>query len=81
MRKVAVDTVKESTEAIASVWFRRNAFQVGGMRSRANHVFRDGWLGYVDPELEQLAVDPRRTPRRFLGRDLPDEIANLFKYL
>jgi hypothetical protein len=42
----------------------------------ARHVLRDGRFGYLDSQLEELAVDPRRTPHRVGVDDFPYEFAN-----
>ena len=43
----------------------------------AHHVFADAALSDVDPELEQLTVDPWCTPRRILSAHLADQISQL----
>ncbi len=53
--------------AITSVWFRRNVLQ--GLRRRRptpHHVFGDRRLGDFEPQHQQFAMDPGRTPERFL---------------
>ena len=44
------------------------------------HVLGDGCLGNLDPELEQLAVDPGRTPERILLAHSVDEVADLKRH-
>jgi hypothetical protein len=42
-----------------------------------HHVLSDSSLTDLDAELEQLAMDARRTPQRVGVAHLPDQIANL----
>src|ERR1035437_8199059 len=41
------------------------------------HVLGDARLRYIKPELEQFAVDTRRTPKRILHAHLPDQRAEV----
>jgi hypothetical protein len=43
----------------------------------SQHVLRDGRLADLDAELEQLTVDPGRTPERVGAAHLPNQTANL----
>src|SRR5277367_6837769 len=43
----------------------------------SHHVLRDGRLADLEAELEQLTVDPGRTPERVGAAHLPNKIANL----
>ena len=49
----------------------------GRRTSPSHHVLRDGRLADLDAELEQLAVDPGRTPQRVGAAHLPNQITNL----
>jgi len=42
-----------------------------------DHVFGDGRFGDLDAELEQLAVDSRRTPQPVGPAHFPDQVADL----
>ena len=44
-------------------------------------VARNRWFGHVEPELEQFAMDARRSPARILGFHTPDEFADLVSHL
>src|SRR6266849_4062451 len=52
----------------------------GRRSSPSHHVLRNGGLADLDAELEQLAVDPRRTPERVGSAHLPNQFANLSIY-
>ena len=45
-----------------------------------DHVLGHRCLGNLDPELEQLAVDPGRTPERILPAHSADEVADLKRH-
>src|SRR5205814_5433904 len=47
-----------------------------GWPPRLRHVFCYGGLPDIDTELEQFAVDPRRTPQRVRDAHLANELAN-----
>jgi len=49
----------------------------GRLTSSSHHVLGDGRLADLDAELEQLTVDPGRTPERVGAAHLPNQIANL----
>ncbi len=52
-----------------------------GRRPRmGHHVLRHGCLGHRDAQLQQLTVDPRRSPRRVLLGHPPDEVSDLPRY-
>jgi hypothetical protein len=42
-----------------------------------DHVLGDGRFGDLDPELEQLAMDPRSSPEPVGSAHLPDQVADL----
>jgi hypothetical protein len=44
-------------------------------------VARNRWFGHVEPELEQFAMDARRSPARILGFHTPDQFADLESHL
>ena len=44
---------------------------------QSRQVARDGWLGDLEAECQQLAVDPRRTPPRIIGLHSADEYPDL----
>ena len=48
-----------------------------GPASSSRHVLGDRRLADLDAELEQLAVDPRRTPEWVGAAHLPNQITNL----
>jgi hypothetical protein len=49
----------------------------GGVFGPPRHVSPNSGLTHLDTELEQLAVDPRRSPQRICRTHLPDQIADL----
>jgi hypothetical protein len=49
----------------------------GRHTSSSHHVLRDGRLADLDAELEQLTVDPGRTPERVGAAHLPNQVTNL----
>ena len=67
-----------SIDAMVSLWLRRNVFQPcdGGRVLRAMYLATVG-LADIDAELEQLAVDPRRAPKRIGDGHLPNQLANV----
>src|SRR5262245_52989914 len=48
-----------------------------GWSGTLDHVFGDSRFGHLDTELEQLAMDPRRTPQPVGPAHLPDQLADL----
>ena len=42
-----------------------------------DHVLRNGRLTDLDAQLEQLAVDPRRTPQDVVSADAPDKVLDV----
>ena len=47
----------------------------------ANHVFGNGSLRDLNPQLHELAVNPRCTPKRILAAHGSDQITSLFRNL
>jgi len=68
----SVGTMRKSTDAIPSAWLRR---KVGRRTSPSQHVFRNRRLGDIKAELEQLAVNPRRAPKRIFLAHTAHEIS------
>src|SRR5262249_13054472 len=56
-------------------WFATNVRQVCDRVVGRSLIARDGGFGNGDSELQQFAVDPRRSPETILGRHTPDEIS------
>src|SRR5450432_825818 len=48
--------------------------------SSLDHIFGNACLSDTDPELEQLSVDPRRSPQRIGNAHLADKLAYLRWY-
>ena len=48
---------------------------------QALQVARNRWFGHVEPELEQFAMDARRSPARILSFHTPDQVADLESHL
>src|SRR6201997_563430 len=65
--KVSVGTTHISIAAITSMWFRRNVLQdcEGGLRPRTMYLKTVDW-GDFEPQHQQFAMDPGRTPERIL---------------
>jgi hypothetical protein len=67
-----------SIAAMPIASLRRKLRQVGeGVPPPSRHVLGDGRLADLDAELQQLAVDARRTPERVGAAHLSDQITNL----
>ena len=47
---------------------------------RSQHILRHCRLGDIDPELEQFAMNARRSPQRIGAADLADQISRVFSY-
>ena len=58
---------------------REPAFSRFRISGRASHPARDGSLGDIETEHEQLAVNARCAPRRVLGNHAEDQVANFFR--
>ena len=71
--KLMVGTVRKSIAAMASRWFPRKVSQRRG-RGFAALVAANAWLGYLEAQLEQLAVDTRCSPGRILRRHRKDHL-------
>jgi len=50
---------------------------VGRRLERAHHVLRNGRLTDLDAQLEQLTVDPRRTPQDVVSADALDKVLDV----
>jgi hypothetical protein len=77
--KVTVGTAKKSIAAITSRCLRREhkpARQGVGTGWTPRQVPRDGALGHVEAEHDQLAVDPWRSPGRILRHNPADQVAD-----
>src|SRR5712692_8708211 len=46
----------------------------------SHHVFGDGWLGNLDTQFQQLAVNAWCTPARVVTAHHPDQIADLLRH-
>jgi hypothetical protein len=57
--------------------FRRKVRQVCGGLALAHHVFHDGGLTDVDPEFQQFAMNPQRTPARVSVRHCANQRADV----
>ena len=67
-----------SIAAIPAISLRKKLRQVGeGLPRSSPHVLGDSGLADLDPELQQLAMDARRTPERVGVAHLPDQLTNL----
>ena len=75
-RNVAEGTINMSMAATPSAWLCRKRRQVRrwGVRP-AQHVLGDGGRTDLNPEFEQLAVNPRRSPERVGNAHLADQFA------
>jgi hypothetical protein len=61
-RKVAVGTTKKSIDAITNMVFQERAPRLRPRTPAARQEPADRALRDLDPELCELAVDPRRSP-------------------
>ena len=50
---------------------------LGGRFASLDHILRDAGLSDLKAELEQLAVDARRTPQRIVNAHPPDQRAQV----
>src|SRR3977135_1237078 len=50
---------------------------LGGWFASLDHILRDAGLSDLKAELEQLAVDARRSPQRIVNAHLPDQRAQV----
>jgi hypothetical protein len=55
-------------------------FSVGTRSGPSHHVLCDPGLADPDAELQELAVDTRRTPERLCAVHLPDQLTNFARY-
>src|ERR1035438_9394798 len=78
-RILTVGMMKKSVATISPRWFCRKVFQLcdGGPFDSPQDA-RNGALGNLDSELEQLAVNARRTPQRIRPSHGLDQIADRF---
>src|SRR5262249_30677404 len=78
LRKVAVGTTKKSTETRAATWLLKEcAPALRGWFGTARHETRNGALRNVESQLEQLAMNAWRAPRRIGERHGMHEIRKL----
>ncbi len=54
---------------------------LGGRFSLTSHVLRDGGLGHLDSEFEQLALNARCSPERISSAHVPNQLTNLRRQL
>src|SRR5258708_18692518 len=81
-RKPTVGTTKKSIAPMPAAWLCRKVFQVCDRpRPTPRHVLGDRRLRDLDPELEQFAMDARRTPQPIGQAHLPDKAPDLPWYL
>src|SRR5467141_3763803 len=79
--KVSVGTVKKSIAAIASRWLLRNVshrFIGSGFLGARRNPSRDTPFREIETQLEQLAMNARRSPSWILSNHTEDQGANLF---
>src|SRR5258708_24025260 len=79
--KVSVGTVKKSIAAIASRWLLRNVSHrfIGSGFLGARQIHRETLLfREIETQLEQLAMNARRSPSWILSHHTEDQGANLF---
>jgi hypothetical protein len=76
-RKVAVGTVKKSNAEIRGVVLQECSPRLRRRPLRPDHVLRHRRLRDRQAELQQLAVDPRRTPERIRAAHLPNQISQV----
>ena len=74
-RNVAVGAMKKSMAVKSARWFSRNERQTreGGL-VRGRPVASHRGVADVDPELAQLGLDARRTPRRIRTPHVADQL-------
>src|SRR6516162_9758482 len=80
---VSVGTVKKSIAGMASRWFLRNVSHclTGSGSLGARRIHRETLRAYASKtQLEQFAVNARRSPGRILGNHSKDQGANLFAH-
>src|SRR3989454_621231 len=76
-RKVAVGTVRKSNATILGVVLQKRAPRLRRRPPRPEHVLRYRRLRYRQAQLQQLAMDPRRTPKRIGAADPPNQASDL----
>src|SRR2546426_2630967 len=76
-RKVAVGTVRKSNATILGVVFQKPAPRLRRRPPRPEHVLRHRRLRYRQAQLQQLAMDPRRTPERIGATHPPNQASEL----
>src|SRR5258708_8936570 len=67
-------------DQVLGVVFEKGSPRLGGRFPVPDHVLGDGCLRYLDSNLQQFAVDARRTPARVGEAHLTDQIANFRRY-
>jgi hypothetical protein len=72
-----VGTINKSMAATSEACTPESAPSLARWPSPLDHVFGDARLRDLKPELEQFAVNARRTPKRIFDAHTPDQYAQL----
>src|SRR6516225_3221356 len=70
-------TTNKSMDAMPAVWLLRKVFQPCEVGRPRRSILGDGRLSDLDPQHQQLAVDPRRFPPRVLVAHATDQGSDL----
>ena len=68
-----VGTMNKSGGNVWRVVAQKGSPSLAWRSAPLDHVLRDARMGDLEPELEQLAVDPRRSPKRVLDAHPTDQ--------
>ena len=69
--------VGATNRSIAAMSAQEGAPSRGGRSASLDHILRDAGLSDLKAELEQLAVDARRSPQRIVNAHPPDQSAQV----
>ena len=72
-----VGATNRSIAAMSGAWLRRKVRHRGGRSASLDHILRDAGLSDLKAELEQFAMDARRSPQRIVNAHPPDQSAQV----